>query len=149
MKIEEEIKTTKFRSPLHKAALNLFFTASWLEEHHRQFFKGFGLTSQQFNILRILRGQSPKKISVSEIKDRMLDKNSDVSRLIDRLIAKKLVVKEPCPNDKRASDILITSNGQRILKKIDAKLDDLDASLLNLSPEEADHLNSLLDKFRG
>src|SRR5450432_164665 len=96
MKIEEEIKQTKFRSPHHKVAINLLFTASWLEERNKAYFKSFGVTPQQFNLLRILRGQHPGKISVAEIKSRMLDKNSDVSRLLSRLISKKFVMKGQC-----------------------------------------------------
>ena len=75
MIIEEEIKQTKFRNAQHKAMLNLFYTASWLESKNKDFFKKFDITNQQFNILRILRGQHPNKISGVEIKSRMLDKN--------------------------------------------------------------------------
>src|SRR5687768_7809562 len=88
MKIEEEIRQTKFKSPHQKALLNLIFTANWLQNKQQEFFKPFGVTSQQFNILRILKGQHPNVLSGTEIKSRMLDKNSDVSRLLDRLILK-------------------------------------------------------------
>src|SRR5579859_746274 len=103
MKIEEEIKQSKFKSPFQKVAINLQFTANWLISNNNNFFKGFGITMQQFNILRILRGQHEKSISAAEIKERMLDRNSDVSRLLDRLIDKKLVTKSQCPSDKRAT----------------------------------------------
>jgi DNA-binding MarR family transcriptional regulator len=149
MKIEDEIQTTGFRSPFHKAAVNLIFTAGWVEDNNREYFKSFGITPQQFNILRILRGQHPGKISVTEIKARMLDKNSDVSRLLSRLISKGFIGKSQCPNDKRAADILITEQGLSLLKKIDQGVDQTDLGLFNLTSTEADQLNFLLDKCRG
>lgn len=149
MKIEEEIKQTKFRNPHHKAALNLIYTASWLAGRHQDFFKPFGITNQQFNILRILRGQHPNKISGAEIKSRMLDKNSDVSRLLDRLISKKLAIKSQCPNDKRAADIAITDKGLQLLKQVDEKMDQTDSKVINLTAGEAVKLSNLLDKCRG
>ena len=114
MKIEEEIRQTKFRNAFHKLAINIIFTASWLEDRNKKYFSTFGITTQQFNILRILRGQHPGKISVTEIKSRMLDKNSDVSRLLNRLTAKNLIMKSQCPGDKRAADILITESAIRV-----------------------------------
>jgi DNA-binding MarR family transcriptional regulator len=81
----------------HKVAVNLLYTAAWLDDRNKNFFKEYGITNQQFNILRILRGQLPNKISGAEIKNRMLDKNSDVSRLLDRLVLKKLVTKKSVP----------------------------------------------------
>ena len=149
MKIEEEIQQTKFRNPHHKAMLNLFYTAGWLESKNKDFFKKYGITNQQFNILRILRGQHPNKISGAEIKSRMLDKNSDVSRLLDRLITKKLAIKSQCANDKRAADIAITEKGLQLLKQLDDKIDQTDSKALNLSPAEAVKLSNLLDKCRG
>src|SRR5258706_2076745 len=119
MKLEEEIKQTKFRTAHHKSALNLLFTASWLQGLNNEFFKEFGITGTQFNILRILRGHHPQKISGAEIKSRMLDKNSDVSRLLDRLIIKKFIQKAQCENDKRATDVMITKEGLKLLKVID------------------------------
>ena len=105
MKIEVEIKQTVFRNPHQKVGINLIFTYNWLINKHKDFFKPFGITNQQYNILRILKGQFPKSISGADIKERMLDKNSDVSRLIDRLLLKKLVIKSQCPSDKRAADV--------------------------------------------
>jgi DNA-binding MarR family transcriptional regulator len=148
MKIEEEIKQVKFKSRYQKAIINLLFTASWLQGHHQQFFKKYGLTLQQFNILRILKGQHPKSISGTEIKARMLDKNSDVSRLVDRLALKGLINKVVCPNDKRAVDVTITTAGLYLLSDLDHKLKEMDA-LLRLTNEEAETLSNLLDKSRG
>ncbi len=149
MKIEEEIKQTRFRNAHQKAVINLLFTSHWLENKHNDFFKHFGITGTQFNILRILRGHHPEKISGVEIKSRMLDKNSDVSRLLDRLIAKKLIEKAQCPSDKRASDVFITDEGLKLLKKIDEEMDKTDSKMLKLSATEAKQLSELLDKCRG
>jgi len=149
MKIEEEIKQSKFKSPFQKVAINLQFTANWLAANNNNFFKDFGITMQQFNILRILRGQNPNSISAAEIKQRMLDRNSDVSRLLDRLIDKKMVVKTQCESDKRATDVKITENGLKLLSKIDLRLEEIDSKVLNLSAKEANQLSDLLDKCRG
>lgn len=149
MKIEEEIQQPKFRNVHHKVAVNLLYTAAWLDDRNKNFFKEYGITNQQFNILRILRGQLPNKISGAEIKNRMLDKNSDVSRLLDRLILKKLITKSQCPNDKRAADVLITEAGLDLLKIIDGKMDETDLAVFHLTKTEATQLSDLLDKCRG
>lgn len=148
MKIEEEIKQLKFKSSHQKAIINLLFTASWIQTQQQQFFKTFGITNQQFNILRILKGQYPNAISATEIKSRMLDKNSDVSRLLDRLTAKKLILKQTCPKDKRAADVSITQEGLDILAELDKKQKQID-TVLSLSEKEAEELSNLLDKGRG
>jgi len=149
MKIEEEIKQQRFRSPFHKVGINLVFTASWMVNKQQDFFKKFGVTASQFNILRILRGQYPNKISGAEIKSRMLDRNSDIPRMLDRLIKKNLITKSQCPNDNRAADIVITEQGLAILKEIDVDIDRIEAMQINLSEEEAAQLSDLLDKCRG
>ena len=145
-RIEEEIRQEKFSSIHQKAVVNLIYTSNWLQNKQQEFFKGFGITGQQFNILRILKGQFPKSISGTEIKGRMLDRHSDVSRLLDRLAAKKLITKNTCPNDKRASDVLITEEGIALLNQLNKspKHD----SILSLSEEEARALSDLLDKAR-
>ncbi|MFN8336950.1 MAG: MarR family transcriptional regulator [Cyclobacteriaceae bacterium] len=148
MKIEDEIKQSKFKDPFQKAVINLIFTANWLHSKHQGFFKAAGITVQQFNILRILKGQYPKSISATEIKSRMLDKNSDVSRLLDRLVVKKLVNRQVCPNDKRAADITITEEGIAILATLDKRQAEIDG-VLNLTEEDAKTLSDLLDKSRG
>jgi len=148
MKIEDEIKQPRFKNPFQKAVINLLFTAGWLQSKHQHFFKSFGITSPQFNILRILKGQYPKSTSATEIKSRMLDKNSDVSRMLDRLSAKKLITKQVCPNDKRAADITITEAGLAILAELEKRQPEIDG-VLNLTEEEAVELSRLLDKSRG
>jgi DNA-binding MarR family transcriptional regulator len=148
MKIEEEIKQQKFKTPLQKAVLNLLYTTSWMQGKQKDIFKTFGITLQQFNILRILRGQHPNSTSATEIKSRMLDKNSDVSRLLDRLLAKKVITKRVSSNDKRAADVNLTEEGLELLKAIDKKQHQIDSVLL-LSDDEALLLSDLLDKSRG
>ncbi|MBL7858560.1 MAG: MarR family transcriptional regulator [Cyclobacteriaceae bacterium] len=148
MKIEEEIKQSKFIDPFQKAGINLIYTTNWLLGKQQAFFKPFGITPQQFNILRILKGQHPKSISATEVKSRMLDRNSDVSRMVDRLVAKKLISKSVCPSDKRASDILITQDGLELLKTIDKHQNQLD-HFLDLTENEAILISDLLDKSRG
>ncbi len=149
MELEKEIKQPKFKSPYQKAALNIIYTAKWLETKQQDFFKPFGITSSQFNILRILRGQHPNKISGAEVKSRMLDRNSDISRLLDRLIRKKLISKAACPDDKRAADIVITSEGLDVLSQVDGFIDQSEKTNIHLSKEEATQLSLLLDKCRG
>lgn len=148
MTIQEEIKQPKFRNAHQKTVLNLIFTANWISNRQRELLEPYGITGQQYNILRILRGQHPKRISGAEIKSRMLDKNSDVSRLLYRLIGKKLVAKNQCPNDKRASDINITEAGLSLLEKLDEAINGMDARFLNLTKDEAVQLSTLLDKSR-
>src|SRR6478609_334126 len=149
MKIEEEIKQPKFRSPHQKVGINLIFTANCLSAKQQEFFKPFGITVSQFNILRILRGQHPNKISGVEIKSRMLDRNSDIPRLLDRLVKKDLIVKTICPSDKRAADVTITDQGLALLSKIDPLIDEHESMQIPLSKEEAAQLSELLDKCRS
>lgn len=149
MKIEEEIKQPKFRDAYQKAAINLLFTASRFESRQQEFFRPYGITLQQFNILRILRGQNPNRITGVEIKSRMLDKNSDVSRLLERLLRKKLINKTPSVSDKRAADIGITAEGMTLLEKIDHLLEASERNGLGISEGEALTLSDLLDRCRG
>ena len=148
MRIEEEIRQPKFKSAHQKALLNLIFTYNWIHNKQQDFFRPFGITPQQFNILRILKGQHPNSISATEIKSRMLDKNSDISRLLDRLLIKNLIEKKSCPSDKRASDVFISAEGLMLLETVASAQDDID-HVLQLSEEEAIELSKLLDKCRG
>lgn len=148
MKIEDEIQQQKFKSHHQKAVINLLYTTNWLLAKQKDIFKPFNITGQQFNILRILRGQHPNSISATEIKSRMLDKNSDVSRLLDRLLAKELVSRKTCESDKRAADITLSDSGIELLREIDRKQNDID-NILILSDQDAALLSDLLDKSRG
>jgi DNA-binding MarR family transcriptional regulator len=149
MSIEEEIKQNRFRNSYQKASINLVYTADWLLGRQKDFFKQFHITNQQFNILRILRGQFPAKISGAEIKSRMIDRNSDVSRLLDRLALKKMITKSQSADDKRATLIVITAKGLALLKEIDNKMDCLDNLMSKLTKADATHLSDLLDLVRG
>ncbi len=148
MKIEDEINQKEFISESQKATINLIFTSSWLMNKHKEFFKVYGLTPQQFNVLRILRGQHPGSISTAEIKSRMLDKNSDASRIVDRLTLKAFVTKMICPKDRRLVDVTISKDGLNLLKRMDKKITELDNEL-GISETEAIQLNNLLDKIRS
>lgn len=148
MRIDEEIKQRKFKSANQKAIINLIYTTNWITAKQHEFLKPFGITGQQFNILRILKGQYPKSISGTEIKSRMLDRNSDISRLLDRLNLKKLITKNVCPQDKRAFDVVITSSGLDLLATLE-KEPKVMTKLLHLSEAEAEQLSDLLDKARG
>ncbi|HTE30510.1 MAG TPA: MarR family transcriptional regulator [Chryseolinea sp.] len=148
MKIEEEIKQTKFKNSHQKAVINLLYTTGWLLGRQKEIFKPFNITLQQFNMLRILRGQHPNSTSATEIKSRMLDKNSDVSRLLDRLLAKGIISKKTSVSDKRAADITLTEEGLELLRALDKKQSQIDNVLL-LNDEDAALLSDLLDKSRG
>lgn len=149
MKIEEAIKQNRpFKSAYHRAAVNLVYSSNWLNDQHRDFFKGFDLTSKQFNVLRILKGAG-KPISTAAIRERLLDKMSDASRVVDRMEKKKLVSKHTCPSDKRLVDIALTEKGDLFLQKIAKEEKKLGDILKKLSEEEAIQLSNLLDKMRG
>jgi DNA-binding MarR family transcriptional regulator len=147
--IEDEIKQPRFRDCYQKVAINLLFTASWLQGLQQDFFKTYGITVQQFNILRILRGQHPNRISGVEIKGRMLDRNSDISRLVDRLLKKNLISKHLRPGDKRATDVAITEQGLSLLSQIDKELEAREKQMFGLTEDECNRLSDLLDKSRG
>jgi DNA-binding MarR family transcriptional regulator len=150
MKIEDEIKQPRFRDIYQKVAVNILFTSNWLMGRQQDFFKPFGITTQQFNILRILRGQHPNAISGVEIKSRMLDRNSDISRLLDRLLKKDLISKCQSENDKRAANVSITPKGLDLLQNIDEKFVAAERGHFSgLSETEAIQLSQLLDKARG
>ena len=149
MKLEEEIKQSKFRNEYHKLAVNIFYTYSWLLNLQTQLFKKFKITSNQYNILRILRGQHPNPATINLLKDRMIDKMSDASRLVERLRKKGLVKRELCKNDRRRVDVVITDKGLKLLSDIDKLNDEYDSFFRNLSVTESKTLNDLLDKLRG
>ncbi len=149
MALEDEIKQKFFKSEFHKAAINIIYTFNWLDANHKEFFNRYDLTSQQFNILRILRGQYPKPSTINLLKERMLDKMSDASRIVERLRLKKLLERHTCPNDRRAVDIVISQKGLDLLEKIDSESQDMDRVLAKLTKDEAKQLNLLLDKIRS
>jgi DNA-binding MarR family transcriptional regulator len=149
MQLQKEISISGFESLYQQAVVNVVFTSGWCNEQMKQLLAPYDITNQQFNILRILRGQYPNPSTINLLKSRMLDKMCDASRIVDRLVQKELVLKEVNTEDKRAVDIIISKKGLQLLTQMDHEVD-LSAMASNtLTEEEADQLNFLLDKLRG
>jgi DNA-binding MarR family transcriptional regulator len=147
MGIEQDIQQPNFRNEFQKMGINLLFTANWLNEQIGKILSEEGVTQQQYNILRILRG-STKPLSTLKIRERMLDKMSDTSRIVDRLIAKELVVKNTCEKDKRLVDITLSPKGLSLVDQLDRYNDRIDALLKGINESEAKLINQILDKIR-
>ena len=148
MGIEQDIQQATFRNPHQKAAINLIYTLSWMREKTNTIFEAEDITPQQFNILRILRGSFPQPLSTLQIRERMLEKMSDTSRIVDRLIAKGFVKKLTCKNDRRLVDVIISDKGKKLLERLDERQNEIDGVLANLSEKDANILSDLLDKIR-
>jgi DNA-binding MarR family transcriptional regulator len=148
MSIETDIKQKKFRSPFQKLALNLVYTTKWLEYKQLESFKEHDITPQQYNVLRILRGQQGNPIKVSDITERMLDKSSNTSRLVDKLLAKNLAKRTSCESDRRAVDVVITEEGLDLLKVLDPIIEGWENRFNIISEAEAEQISALLDKLR-
>jgi DNA-binding MarR family transcriptional regulator len=147
MGIEKDIQQTNFRNEYQKLGINLMYTASWLNERIGRFLMQEDITQQQYNILRILRG-SEVPLSTLQIRERMLDKMSDTSRIVDRLIVKELVQKSACKADKRLVDITLTQKGLELVIRLDQFNDQIDSILQGVSKEDAATVNEILDKLR-
>ncbi len=148
MSIDKDISQSKFRNEYQKSIINFIYTYNWMNEKMKSIFEREDITGQQFNILRILRGAG-KPISTMQIRQRMLDKMSDTSRIVDRLVTKELVQKNICENDKRLVDVSITDKGKELLEKLSEYDNEMDEVFGALSSAEAKNLNSLLDKIRS
>lgn len=148
MKLEDEIQQKKFKSDYQKLAVNLSYTYNWYSYRNHAHFKSYDVTPQQFNVLRILRGQYPNPCNLKLIKDRMLDRVSDASRIIEKLKNKGLVQRKECMNDRRNVDLLITEKGLELLKSLDFIDEEHKNTFKNLSQTEIKQLNDLLDKLR-
>jgi len=148
MGIAEDIKQKKFKSELDKAIVNILFTNSWLHEKQLQLFHPHGLTIPQYNVLRILRGQYPKSSTVNLIIERMLDRMSNASRIVDKLEQKGMVMREQSKKDRRAVDVLITQKSLTILEKLDIEMERWEKTLTGITEKEAKQLNELVDKLR-
>jgi len=148
MGIHKDIHQTKFRNEHHKALINLLYTYGWTVEQLKHLVSSEGITHQQFNILRILRGSHPAPLSTLQIRERMIDKMSDTSRIVDRLLAKSLVKKVVSKKDRRLVDVTITEKGLALLERLDEKQAEMDGILNNLTEKEALTLSKLLDKAR-
>lgn len=148
-RIEDEIKQTKFRSEGQKMLINLIYTYNQISGQMSSMLQPYGLTMQQFNILRILKGQYPNPSTNNLVKDRMLDRNSDVTRLIDRMIRNGLVTRTSCEKDRRRVDILITPQGLELLDAIQSHEAEMDAISRRLDEGQQKAMNTLLDALRG
>ena len=149
MELEIEIKQKKFKDDYEKVLVNIIYTSSWINHLTTAFLKPYQLSPQQYNILRILRGQYPNPSSINLLIDRMLDKMSNASRIVDRLVKKNLVLRKSCPEDRRRVDIVITDKGMKLLDKIDLDEDKWEKRFENLTAKEATELNNFLDRLRG
>ena len=149
MKLEEEIKQTKPLDNFQKAILNIRYTESWLSGIFHQALKPYGISQQQYNVLRILRGQCPHPSPLQLITDRMVDKMSNATRLVEKLRKNGLVTRQICELNRRKVDIMITEKGLTLLDKIDEVVKETTEKIKNLSPQEIEDLNKILDKLRG
>ena len=150
MKLEEEIKQSKFKDEFHKLGVNIIYSASWMSAKHLQVLKTFNLSTQQFNILRILKGRHPEPATVKLLTERMIDKMSNASRLVEKLKQKGLVERTSCPEDRRRVDIAITKKGAKVIEQASKILEgEIENTLSVLTKKEAKQLNDLLDKMRG
>ena len=148
MKLEEAIKSNKFRNEVHKAGLNILYTAWWLKTMMSKELKEYGLTHEQYNVLRILKGKHPEQICVREIACRMIEKNSNVPRIIDRLEAKKLVKRTSSDSDKRETVIVLSQAGINILQHSTERINKLMDNTIVIDENKAAVLNSLLEEIR-
>jgi DNA-binding MarR family transcriptional regulator len=150
VKIEDAIKQNKqFNSEFERLVVNILFTSSWLEGTSIQRLKPFGISPQQYNVLRILRGSRPKPCSLGQVTARMIDKNSNATRLVEKLRLKGLAKRELCLNNRRQVDIEITKEGLKLLEEIDKDFDQWYNSEHPLKVKDMKQLNDLLDKLRG
>lgn len=148
MGISEDLKQSKFNTLTGKAVVNIIYTGNWMMQQTHDLLKPFGLTPQQYNVLRILRGQQNNPITVLGITERMLDKMSNASRLVDKLLEKKLVLRRECPQDRRAVDVIILPAGLTLLEEIDQIQLEWEKNFQGIDQEKMDTLNELLDEFR-
>ena len=149
MELEKEINQKKFRSESHKLMVNIIYTFNWLNGQQADFLKPYKITYQQFNVLRILRGQQMQPASIKLIRERMLDKMSDASRVVEKLRMKNLVERHICEHDRRSCQVFITQKGMDLLTEIDKNEAQQTDSMIALSEPEKQQLNLLLDKLRG
>ncbi len=149
MRLEEEIQQSKFKDEYHKLGVNIIYSASWMSSLHLQVLKNFNLSVQQFNILRILNGRDPEPATVKLLTERMIDKMSNASRLVEKLKQKGLVARTSCSEDRRRVDIAITEKGKKTVDQASRILEgEIDNTLSVLTKKEAKQLNDLLDKMR-
>ena len=149
MKIEDEIKSTIPINIAKKVLLNVTFTKNVISDKSQEIMKPYDLSSEQYNVLRILRGQKGKPANMCVIQERMISKSSNTTRLIDKLLIKEMVTRKECPDNRRKIEILITSKGLEILQKLDPLVIEYEEKFAsNLTNIELENLNFLLEKYR-
>ncbi len=149
MRLEDEIKQPKFKGPFHKAILNIQFTGSWLHSNTTRLLKPYGISEEQFNVLRILKGQYPTPSPLQLIAERMINRMSNTTRLVEKLRQQELVSRNTCPKNRRRVDILITEKGLALLEEIHPVMNAGAETINNITIKEAEELNRILDKLRG
>jgi DNA-binding MarR family transcriptional regulator len=150
VRIEQVIKQERFKDPYEKVVVNLVYTGNWVRDQQNQTFKKYDILPQHYNLLRILKGRFPKPASPGEIKEVMLDKGTDVTRLVDKLVNKDLVRRGLCEENRRKMDVVITEKGLQLLKELEVPMQSLRDQLKSqLSENEAETLSHLLDKLRS
>jgi DNA-binding MarR family transcriptional regulator len=148
MKLEDEIKQKSFSSPYLRMVVNVMFTGNWLQKALSCQLKQYGVSLQQHNVLMILRGQHPNPATLGLIQERMLDRDSNATRLVDKLLEKGLVTRCQCPGNRRKVDILITEKGLDLLKQTDGTLSDIEEKYSHITPAEATQIGEWMDKIR-
>jgi DNA-binding MarR family transcriptional regulator len=148
-KIEEAIKQSEFKDNYNKVVVNLLYTHSYLVSFQTAVLKPMDLSPEQYNVLRILRGQQGKPATIAAIQERMLNNMSNASRLVDKLKAKELVKREECPLNRRQVDVVITEKGLAILELLEPQINVINRKAIHLEDQELAVLNQLLDKLRG
>ncbi len=147
--IKEEIQQQSFRNNQQMVQVNIIFTSGWLQNRHLQIFKRYGMSYQQYNVLRILKGSYPHELSLGQIKSKMLDRMSDTSRIVERLFKAGYLNRTKDNNDRRVAKITISDKGLRLLKDMQKEERNLDQVTTQLEDHEAEMLSNLLDKLRG
>ncbi len=148
-KIEEAIKQSEFKDSYNKVVVNLLYTHSYLVSFQTTVLKPMDLSPEQYNVLRILRGQQGKPATIAAIQERMLNNMSNASRLVDKLKAKGLVKREECPLNRRKVDVVITAKGLSLLELLEPQINEMNKKSIHLEDQEVAVLNGLLDKLRG
>ncbi|EON78797.1 transcriptional regulator [Lunatimonas lonarensis] len=148
-KLEESIQQKAFKDPYNKAVVNILYTNSYIETRQNKLFRPYDISPEQYNVLRILRGKHPEPITVSSIQERMLNRMSNASRLVEKLKTKGLVNRQECAADRRQVDITITQKGLSLLQVLEDEINQFNRNIITLSQEEVAVLNELLDKLRN
>lgn len=149
MELEKEIKQSLFKSPASKAVLNIIYTGNWLMGKTVQVLKPYGISAQQYNVLRILKGKTPQATALADIQERMLDRMSNATRLVEKLRQKEYVTRVECAGNRRKVDIHITESGLKLLAAIHDKVNESESEMMSkLTPEQIENLNTVLDQLR-